>query len=188
MVTLREPVSRAFSAYLFMLRQGRATGSFEDALARHPELVDHGRYGSLVSRVVHRFGRPRLFAGVFDDLADDPRGYTSQIAAFLGIDDLDPPPELLAPSLEAAAPRRAGPARIARRLGVTVRNAGGDAVVTRVKSSPAVARLLYRDYREGERPTLAADVASALRDQLRPEVLLLDEVLGTTCAQRWEYG
>src|SRR5437868_1940103 len=46
LVCLREPVERTFSHYLYMVRSGRTTESFEDALEHFPELVENSRYAT----------------------------------------------------------------------------------------------------------------------------------------------
>ena len=72
MVTLRDPVDRAFSSYLYMLKMGQQPGTFAAALRSRPELLDHGRYGSGLDRFADRFGDESLYVAVFDDLAGRP--------------------------------------------------------------------------------------------------------------------
>ena len=58
MVTLRDPADPpAFSSYLHMLRSGWEPGTFEEALDRYSELIEHGRYATHLERFVQRFGR-----------------------------------------------------------------------------------------------------------------------------------
>ena len=52
MVTLRDPADRAFSSYLHMLRSGWEPVTFDSALDRYPELIDHGRYATHLERFV----------------------------------------------------------------------------------------------------------------------------------------
>src|SRR3954451_14010239 len=39
---LRDPIDRALSNYLFFVRNGQVSGSFEAALAERPDILDHG--------------------------------------------------------------------------------------------------------------------------------------------------
>ena len=65
MACLREPVDRAFSLYLYMVRQGRVSGSFEQALEDMTALVDHGLYAKHLSVYISVFGRHRVHVVVF---------------------------------------------------------------------------------------------------------------------------
>jgi hypothetical protein len=84
MVTLRDPVARALSSYLYMIRIGERPGTFSEALAQRPILLDHSRYGSALMRFVETLGRERIYVGVFDDLDEDPQSFFSAVAVPAG--------------------------------------------------------------------------------------------------------
>ena len=86
MVCLREPARRAFSAYLYMLRQGRPMGTFEAALGHCPELIDHGRYATHLEPYLATFGRERVHLAIFDDLQQTPQAFADALFDFLGLD------------------------------------------------------------------------------------------------------
>ena len=84
MVTLRDPADRAFSSYLHMLRSGWEPIGFLPALQRHPELLEHGRYGTHLRRFTDRFGRDAVYVALFDDLQGDPQAFIAGRAGLAG--------------------------------------------------------------------------------------------------------
>src|SRR3954451_22247140 len=64
---LRDPIERAFSNYLFFLRNGQCAGSFEDALDKRPDMLDHGFYGQDLSRYLDHFPADAMHLVAFDD-------------------------------------------------------------------------------------------------------------------------
>lgn len=186
MVTLREPVERAWSAYHFMVRQGRVREPFATAVRTVPELLDHGRYAAHLGPFVDVFGRDRLFSPLFDRLVEAPDGFAADLFAFLGVAALPVPDDLHDKQLEISRPRSFGVARAARSAGVWVRDRGGERIVARAKGSPLVQRGLYRGF-DGEGPALDEALREDLRAEVAPDVAALDALLGTSCAAAWGY-
>ena len=187
LVCLREPVERAFSAYLYMIRQGRVSGSFEDALEAMDELVDHGRYARHLAPYLERFGRERVFPGLFDDLQADPAAFAESLFAFLGVSPLAIPEELRGRQLPAARPRSPAAAKAAKRMALLLRGLGFPRLVTRIKSLPLVQHALYREYTPDTRPVPDEATVRALKARLAPEVRRLDEWFGLDLTRRWGY-
>ena len=50
MVSLRDPVERAWSSYLYMRKHGIGPDTFAEALRSRPELLEHGRYATGLDR------------------------------------------------------------------------------------------------------------------------------------------
>lgn len=186
MVTLREPVDRAWSAYHFMVRQGRVREPFAEAVRTVPELLDHGRYATHLRPFLAVFGREQLFAPRFDRLVEAPDGFAADLFAFLGIAALDVPDDLHEKQLGISQPRSFGVARVARSAGVWVRDRGGERLVARAKGSALVQRGLYRGF-EGEGPTMDGALREDLRAEMAPDVAAVDALLGTSCAAAWGY-
>ena len=97
-----------------MIRIGEQPGSFHEALSSRPILIDHSRYGSALARFVEALGRDRVYVGVFDDLQDDPQAYYASLLAWLGVDEQELSPELLAVRLPASKARSSLLARLVR--------------------------------------------------------------------------
>lgn len=185
MVTIREPVDRAHSSYLYMRKQGRTRLSFEDALVRIPELVDHGAYWSHLRRYLETFGPGSVHVGSFSHLAADPVGFAAQVFDYLGVSEDVGLTAIGDRALPAMRARSHWAARIARQTGVLVRGMGFPALVTRSKQSALVNRLLYAPF--DSIPPVADTTRERLRAVFRPGVETLDAALGTRFTEEWGY-
>jgi hypothetical protein len=183
MVTLRDPVARALSSYLYMLRIGEQPGSFHDALTTRPILLDHSRYGSAIRRFVDAMGRDRVYVAVFDDLVADPQALYSALLAWLGVDPHRLSDELLAVRLPASKARSSLLARAVRDAAAWVRDHDGAELVGKVKRSARVQRLLYTPL--DEKPEVAAEDAALIRAALDDEVAEVEGVFGIELRRRW---
>jgi len=187
LVCLREPVDRAFSDYLDLVKNGQFDGSFTTALDRFPRLLDRGRYATHLQRYLDRFPAEQLLVSLFDDLRQDPQAYADEVFDFLGVRRLELAPADLKSRMPAGTPRStvaASGAKVASRL---VKRAGLARLRSRAKRSLLLRRALYRSYRD-DRPTIDPIVAAELRQGFLGEVLRLDALLGRPVAQRWGYS
>jgi len=187
MVCLREPVERAFSAYLYMIRQGRITCSFEQALVAVDELLDHGYYAHHLEPYLIRFGRDKIFPGLFDDLQADPAAFARSMFEFLGVRPLPLPDKLKGRTLPAARPRSTMAARSAKQIALMLRTLGFPRLVTRIKSTRFVQTALYKEYDDDDRPAPDEATVRDLKARFAPEVRRLDEWFGLDLVKRWGY-
>jgi hypothetical protein len=179
-VVLRDPVERAYSAYLHLRRAGREPlASFADALAAEPARIaagwQHfwhyaamGFYAGQLEAYLERFPRAQLRVLRFEDFARDPRRALSELAAFLGVEDrfaVEPGAE----HRSTAVPR--GP--LAGRL-----LAAGRRLERWVP--PRLRPRLARGAQSllATRPPLAPEVRSALAERYRDELPRLERLLG----------
>jgi hypothetical protein len=121
-VSLRDPVQRAYSAYLFAVRHGLERRSFVEALEEEPgpeEEVEQAtaphRYAGIGFYARHLERYLRLFPGqvhalFFEELAAAPRREMERLFRFLGVDpglaerlDVEPRNEFAAPRTRVAA-------------------------------------------------------------------------------------
>ncbi len=95
---LRNPVGRAYSAYLHLVRDQREELSFEEALEAEDyrrrdnwEFIwfykDVGLYYSQIKAYIDAFGRDRVKIYLFENLKADPVALVQDIYRFLGVDD-----------------------------------------------------------------------------------------------------
>ena len=97
LISLRDPVERAYSHYLMMLNNGAASDSFLEEVKRglasqhnrklmllRPEI---GLYHQQLKRYMHTFDERYLKIIIFEELAGDPKGILLEIMDFLQIDD-----------------------------------------------------------------------------------------------------
>ncbi len=185
MVTLRDPADRAYSSYLYMLKQGERPGSFLDALVARPELLDHGRYATGLARFFEVFGRDSVYVAVFDDLVADPQSFVDELIAWLGLEPLLLSDELLSARLPAARARSMLVSRLARQGADLARERlDGANLVGRIKRSALVQRSLYVPL-GNDRPEMTPEERAAVQGALGEEVRRLDEWFGLDLATRW---
>ena len=186
MVTLRDPVDRAFSSYLYMLKMGQEPGTFAEALDGRPELLEHGRYGEGLDRFADRFGEDSLHVTVFDDLQADPQRFVDATLAFLQVEPMVLSEELLRARLPASRARSARLARVARAAADWTREHNGAAVVGRVKRAPVVQRLLYQPLRE--RPQVHDADRARIRAELDKDLARVEDRFGVELRRRWGWA
>lgn len=185
MVTLRDPVERAFSSYLYMLKQGERPGEFLEALDTRPELLEHGRYATHLHRFIAEFGRDTVHVAVFDDLVEDPQVFVDRLLQFLGVEPMVLTAEQRAAQLPAGRARSVAVARAARWMANVVRErADRPNLVGRVKRSPLVQRALYRPL-DQDRPVMTPQERLAVIARLDDEVTELDRMFGLGLRRRW---
>lgn len=188
MVCLREPVERAFSEYLYMVRQGYLRCSFEKAIEERPEIIEHGKYAKYLRPYLDLFGKDNLIIMLFDDLKFSADGYWRQLCDALSIDPTVSPPSKGQQVLHAASPRNWIVARGAKEAAMLMRKAGLSTAVTRVKSSQVVQWLLYRSFERGQEPSIASETREHLKSYFREDVALLDLNYVPGVEALWGYG
>jgi Sulfotransferase domain len=184
MVSLRDPVERAWSSYLYMRKHGIGPDTFAEALRARPELLEHGRYATGLDRFLMLFPRDHMHVALFDDLVADPQRFLDGVTEFLGIDRLPLAEDDLAARLPAARARSVRLASAARRSADWVREHDGAVLVGRVKRSTLVQRTLYRPIDRGTVRPDEADVL-AVRTALSPEVEALERAFALPLRESW---
>jgi hypothetical protein len=97
-VILRNPVDRAFSAYMHAVREGKEPLEFPSALVAEPERIaqrwgflwryaDLGHYTEQLRRFYDVFPASQIHVGLYDDLQRDPVGVCASVQRFIGVDD-----------------------------------------------------------------------------------------------------
>jgi hypothetical protein len=185
MVNLRDPVDRALSSYLYMIRIGEQPGSFREALEERSILLDHSRYGSALARFAAALGRDRIYVGVFDDLVDDPQAFYSSLLTWLGVEPQKLSRELLAARLPASRARSALAARLVRDAAAWVREHDAAELVGKIKRSQRVQRLLYVPLEQ--KPAVSEEDADYIRSALQDEIAAVEDQFGVELRRRWNW-
>jgi hypothetical protein len=184
MVSLRDPVERAWSSFLYARKHGVGPDDFGTALRTEPALLGHGRYASGLERFREYFPRDHMHVAVFDDLAADPQAFLDSTTDFLGVARQPLSEDDLAARLPAAAARSTSVAHAARRAADWVREHDGARLVGAVKRSPVVHRVLYRPIdKNSVRPD--PEAVDYIRSELGDEVDRLECDLGLPLRSRW---
>lgn len=96
-VLLREPVARAYSGYLHLVRDGRERGSFAQALANEEERLQSGweplwghralgLYGQQLAEILRIFPREQVGVWLYEEMRR-PEVLFAEVCRFLAIDD-----------------------------------------------------------------------------------------------------
>jgi len=88
-VTLREPVERAYSHYKTLLKTGEIRRRPFD-FDKHRRAVGMSKsYAHHLRGWFEKFGRARVMVMLYDDLKTDPQGYINRICEFIGVAPID---------------------------------------------------------------------------------------------------
>ena len=165
-ITVRDPVARLVSHYMFMHRNGRVDGPIDEAIVAKPELLDRCRYAAHAARWLARFPPEQLLVLRLETLRTDPARYRKALFAFLGVAD-DAAIASSQASQAATTPRSRSVARAAKNLAELARRARLFGLIDRIKRSP-LAGLLYRrlpdTYQAVHLEAIPNDVRAELRE------------------------
>ncbi len=186
-VSLREPVERAFSDYLDGVKNGQIEGSFEQAIERHPELLEGSRYAPQLARTLEFFPREQLHVGIFDALSRDPDAFAAALFAFLGVSPRPLAPAQRGAMLPAGRPRSRALAGLAKRASHAARALGLRKLRGRAKTSRLLRGALYRPFEASEKPRISEFTQKRLRREFSDELRALDALLGSHFRELWRY-
>lgn len=186
--TLRNPVDRAFSHYLFHYRNAQIEGSFEEAITQYPDLIERGLYFHYLSNYLEYFKREQILILLFDDLKNNPVTLARKIFNFLGVDPEWATPELVQTKrLPASKPRSKGLAKIVKGVALMMRQSGlpqAITAITKIKNSPIV-DLLYTPYSPNEYPQMACETREKLNDYFRDDIKKLSQLVERDLESLW---
>ncbi len=83
-VTLRDPVERAYSSYRVMRRDAWTRVSFEETVANNRVIRQSSRYAHHLTNWQRSFGTDRVLACLYDDLEESPQKFLDAICDFIG--------------------------------------------------------------------------------------------------------
>lgn len=83
---IRNPVERAVSHFIHEWSQGVMTDDMTAEFARHPEILDYGRYAMQIRPWIDAYGAEAVHLTSLEALTEDPQGVLSEVAAFVGHD------------------------------------------------------------------------------------------------------
>lgn len=83
---LRNPVDRAFSAYMHLVRDGVVTESIEQAMVKFQKiLITDNMYFDRLKPYFDTFDKTQLHITLFEDISINPEGFLKDIYTFLGV-------------------------------------------------------------------------------------------------------
>lgn len=87
-LSLRNPVDRAFSQYWHEKKQGRMQYGFDDCIGHFmlfPWIVEHGFYATHLETLLRYFPRDRVTVVFYDELTGSPRTFLDKVLVGMGL-------------------------------------------------------------------------------------------------------
>ena len=185
MVCLREPIERAFSAYLDLVKNDRFAGTFEESLEFNSDILTRGKYSIGLQPYLQRFARNHIHIGIFDDLKANAQHFADEMFRFLGLQPQPLPPKMRQKMMPAARARSAFAMHFAKKSARFLEQIGFKQLRGRLKRSRWVRHALYQPY--DRLPEMSPSTKARLREYFRDDVVRLDEMLDLQLVKRWGY-
>jgi hypothetical protein len=171
LIVLRDPVSRAWSAYQDRVRKGYERRAPDDALVRGERSVEMGFYSERLAQLRDEFGAARVAVWLFDDLRGDTVGTVREILQHIGASPSQPVLDELRVHNKASLPRsrilhRSFPDHARRRA------------ILRVVPRRALLPIEFL-WRANQRPgeAIPQETDARLRNLYADDVVILQEIL-----------
>ena len=145
-VSLRNPIERAFSNHKHEIKLGRISGEnlfFENGLKNNPMYVYQSLYYTHLSRWFRYFDKTQIFIIMVDDLRCNPSKIIRELYAFLGVDTAHKPAMLGQRIHETHIPQNTLFEQAIKKTSAFVKSIGGARLVDYLKSR-GVNRKVYR--------------------------------------------
>ena len=173
---LRDPIERAYSNHLHVVRQGYLTGqklSFEDGLANNPMYIEQSRYARHLARWFEVFPKNQVLAIFQEDIRDNPQMQARNLYRFLRINENHQSWFLEKRVNESVVVKNAKLDLFLKQLGKIGRYAGGKKIVEAVKNNDII-RNLRRNHNQIQLreviPPMREDTRKHLQDVLADDM------------------
>lgn len=188
-VTVRNPIERALSHYLFLVRSGMELPPFQNAIRdpEHNHLLSRGLYFKHMQPYLACFPVDQIQVLVFEDLVADAEAYAHQVLDFIGVDSTVPEFDEDRYRLGASKPRSPRIARLLKKGANMARDLDMGPLVQKVKGS-VVQRLAYRPLPREERPQITPALRAELAEYYRADVEALSCWMQRDLARLWFGG
>jgi hypothetical protein len=103
--SLRDPVKRTFSQYLYEQRLGfiQKNERFEDVLKERPDMIEKGFYAKHLRNYYKYFSKKQIHVVIFEELIENPKKHFKKLFNFLGVDNNFTPSRIEKPSNKGGA-------------------------------------------------------------------------------------
>jgi hypothetical protein len=180
-VSLRDPVERVFSSYLFSLQKGEISRcTFEEALEAHPYFAERTLYGRYLTRWCEHFPASQLKVVFYQDIVSSPDNVLIDVERFIGVDPYLPDhlAERRNVTGQSSFPRLNRAISVPR---IALKRYGLESLVDAAKSiglERPVRAIRERVQPYQERPRVSKETEVRLRSYFRDDVEKLERLLG----------
>lgn len=166
---LRDPIERAFSTYLHLVRDGAITDTFEESITKHRKMiVTDTLYYDHLKHYFDLFPREQIHVCLFDDLKNDKDNFLIALYNFLGVDPDFVPPMVNEKKNKTEQPRFVLLNKILLHGHFILRDIGLYKYLIPIKDSTFMRKLRFRD--KGELPKMTEEAYEELREIFLPQV------------------
>lgn len=188
-VSIRDPIARAFSKYLHKWRFGEIPPSFNfrEACEAVPQILTDGEYGRHINRWLQLFEVGQLKIKLVDDITPDPLAYVRDLYEWLGVDPGFAPDQATRGAVNIhQTPRSLFLARHAFRVSEFLHSRGLHKLVEFVKRS-GVRNIVLANKRDRSRepPPLSAADRRWLQDYFLSDVQSLSKIVNRDLVTLW---
>jgi Sulfotransferase family len=181
-LTLRDPVRRAFSNHLHEIRKGHFTGNdlrFEVGLESNPMYLLQSRYGTHVASWLRVFRKDRVLLLLQEEIQADPIAQARRLYSFLGVAPRHQSALLFRRSHESVGAHSPALFTAWRAVGDVGRRHGLGNLVEGIKKLPPVAAIMAANRRDlrTEIPSMRPETEQALARTLASDLLTLADLL-----------
>jgi Sulfotransferase domain len=175
-VSLRNPIERAFSWYLYSVRSVNEKRNPDDFFAQEVDCLRRGLYSQQLSNYFSLFPRSVFFILVYEELIQDPAPQLNSLASFLGLDaGWEDPRRLVQQPINASEiPRFRGAFARAQRFGEVLTRHDLDWVVRLARTCGIPSMFGTRN----GKPRMSDQARRRLLAYYREEIANLEELLG----------
>ncbi len=181
-VTLRDPVERAFSNHLHEIRIKQFSGAdltFEAGLANNLMYIEQSRYATHLRRWLDHFPREQILILLQEDIKQDPRREAHRLYHFLEIDPDHQSDFLFRQANSSDAEKYPAIDKTLRMIGRLGRRVGGASLVKRIRDNRWIInrRQLNRRHLSKAVPRMLPETEKYLRQELADETERLATLL-----------
>ncbi len=183
-LSLRDPIERAYSNHLMEVKQGHVTGTnleFENGLVNNPMYLIQSRYAQQLARWLAVFPRSQVLVVFQEDIRDTPSIQARNLYRFLNVAEDHQSWFLEKKVNESRTIKNSGIDSSLKRLGGLGRSIGGGKLVQAVRRSDLVRRLRRSHNQIDLRqviPPIREDTRKRLQDMLADDMRELAHQIG----------
>lgn len=183
-LSLRDPIERAYSNHLMEVKQGHITGEnldFEKGLLNNPMYMIQSHYAQQLARWLAVFPQDQIMVIFQEDIRDTPSIQAKNLYRFLNVDEDHQSWFLEKRVNESRSIKNVGLDSFLKRLGGLGRSLGGGKLVQAVKRSDLVRRLRRSHNQIDLRqvvPPIHEDTRKRLQDMLADDMRELARQIG----------
>jgi len=182
LITLRNPIERAWSLFLHHLRKGRVSNHFWEAAETFPRIVDGGRYARHIPRWQSIFGTEQVTLLFLEDIRLSPEETLHSVQSRLGIKKMSAPKDFSSPKNDSSMCQFPALAFGAAFLTSTLHEYGFHDVVRAAKKT-GLKSIVYSGG-EKRAPEMSTSVQEQLQQEYKNDIAFIEKETGRDLS-RW---